>query len=41
MSTKEHVGYIVDRTGYQEFKKWVLKDVDLPRDAKVAEHIHW
>lgn len=38
---KEHVGYIVDRTGYQEFKKWVLKDVDLPRDAKVAEHIHW
>lgn len=38
---KEHVGYIVDRTGYQEFKKWALKDVELPKDAKVAEHIYW
>lgn len=38
---KEHVGYIVDRTGYQEFKKWALKDVNLPKDAKVAEHIYW
>lgn len=38
---KEHVGYIVDRTGYQEFKKWALKDVNLKDEAKVAEYIHW
>lgn len=38
---KEHVGYIVDRTGYQEFKKWALKDVELPKEAKIAEHIQW
>lgn len=38
---KEHVGYIVDRTGYQEFRKWALEGVNLPPEAKVAEHIHW
>ncbi len=38
---KEHVGYIVDRTGYQEFKKWALKDVVLNPEAQVAEHIQW
>lgn len=25
---KEHVGYIVDRTGFQEFKKYALKNLD-------------
>ena len=24
---KEHIGYIVDRTGFEEFKKWALEDV--------------
>lgn len=38
---KEHVGYIVDRTGYQVFKEWALKGVNLPKEAKVAEHIYW
>lgn len=38
---KEHVGYIVDRTGYQEFKKWVLKDVELPEEAIVAVNVNW
>ena len=38
---KEHIGYIVDRTGYQEFKKWALKDINLPEEAIVAEHINW
>lgn len=38
---KEHVGYIVDRTGYQVFKEWVLKDVKLNSEAQVAETIHW
>lgn len=36
---KEHVGYIFDRTGYEVFKEFVLKDVKLPEGAKVADHI--
>lgn len=38
---KEHVGYIVDRTGYQVFKTWVLKDVTLNSEAEVAKCIYW
>jgi len=38
---KEHVGYIVDRTGYQVFKAWVLKDVVLNPEAQVAQNIYW
>ncbi len=38
---KEHIGYIVDRTGYQEFKKWALKDVNLGNKAEVKENINW
>lgn len=40
-AVKEHVGYIVDRTGFQEFKKWALDGVDLPEDAIVADYINW
>ena len=36
---KEHVGYVVDRTGYEVFKKYVLKDIELPPEAKVAEKL--
>ncbi len=38
---KEHIGYIVDRTGFAEFKKWVFKDVELPENAIVRETINW
>lgn len=38
---KEHVGYIVDRTGYQKFKEYVLKDVTLNKEAKVAELLNF
>lgn len=38
---KEHIGYIVDRTGFEEFKKWALKDVTLPDIAEVTETIYW
>jgi anaerobic sulfite reductase subunit C len=38
---KEHVGYIVDRTGYQMFREWVLKDVTLNPEAQVAETMNW
>ncbi|ADL67734.1 sulfite reductase subunit C [Thermoanaerobacterium thermosaccharolyticum] len=38
---KEHVGYIVDREGFKKFKEEVLKDVKLPKKAKVANHIDY
>jgi anaerobic sulfite reductase subunit C len=38
---KEHVGYIVDRTGFEEFKKWALKDVKLPDIAEVYTPVYW
>ena len=38
---KEHIGYIVDRTGFEEFKKWALKDVALPEIAKIQHRIYW
>ena len=38
---KEHVGYIVDRTGFMEFKKWVLEGVELPEDAIVKDNVYW
>ncbi len=38
---KEHIGYIVDRTGYPVFKEWVLKDVTLGEKAEVKEYINW
>ena len=38
---KEHIGYIVDRTGFQEFKKWALKGVNLPTIAEVEDNIYW
>lgn len=38
---KEHIGYIVDRTGFEEFKKWALKDVQLPECAVVCTPIYW
>jgi anaerobic sulfite reductase subunit C len=38
---KEHIGYIVDRTGFEEFKKWALKDVQLPESAEVSTPIYW
>ena len=38
---KEHIGYIVDRTGFDEFFKWIMKDVKLNDKAEVAHHIYW
>ena len=38
---KEHIGYIVDRTGFEEFKKWALKDVELPECAEVVSPMYW
>lgn len=38
---KEHIGYIVDRTGFEEYKKWSLKDVSLTQKACVSKNIYW
>lgn len=38
---KEHIGYIVDRTGFEEFKKWALDGVTLPEKAEVITPMYW
>jgi anaerobic sulfite reductase subunit C len=38
---KEHIGYIVDRTGFMEFKKWALEGVELSDKAQVKHNIYW
>ena len=38
---KEHIGYIVDRTGFMEFKKWALKGVKLNPMAEMENNVYW
>lgn len=38
---KEHIGYIVDRTGFPEFKKWVMEGVNLSDKTIVQETMYW
>lgn len=38
---KEHIGYIVDRTGVEEFLRWALKDVHLSEKAEVYTPLYW
>lgn len=38
---KEHIGYIVDRTGFEEFKKWALKDVELAPETEIFTPLYW
>ncbi len=38
---KEHIGYIVDRTGFDEFVKWIMRDVKLNEKAEVASRVYW
>lgn len=38
---KEHIGYIIDRTGFEEYLKWALKDVHLNPRAEVLTPIYW
>ncbi|MGL4372817.1 MAG: sulfite reductase subunit C [Turicibacter sp.] len=38
---KEHIGYIVDRTGFMEFKNWVMKDVTVNDIAIVKHNVYW
>ena len=38
---KEHVGYIVDRTGFEESYKWIMEGVTLGPKAEVAKTMYW
>ena len=38
---KEHIGYIVDRMGYQVFRDGVLEGIELNPEARVSKHIQW
>ena len=38
---KEHIGYIVDRTGFMEFKKWILEGVNLPSYTIMKDNVYW
>lgn len=38
---KEHIGYIVDRTGFEKFKEYILRDVTLPEKAEVKQKLYW
>ena len=38
---KEHIGYIIDRVGFEEYKKWALKDVELDPETIVKNTVYW
>ena len=38
---KEHIGYIIDRTGYEEYKKWALKGIELGPKTIKKDCIYW
>ena len=38
---KEHVGYIIDRVGFAEYKRWALDGVVLPKETIVKDNIYW
>lgn len=38
---KEHIGYIIDRTGFEEYKKWALDGVELLPETIIKDCIYW
>ena len=41
VENKEHIGYIVDRTGFEEFLKFIMKDVHLNPKAEINGRPYW
>lgn len=41
VENKEHIGYIVDRTGFEEFLKFIMKDVHLNPKAEMNGRPYW
>ena len=38
---KEHIGYIIDRVGFEEYKKWALDGVELGPKTIMKHCVHW
>ena len=38
---KEHIGYIIDRVGFEEYKKWALEGVELMPETIIKTRIYW
>lgn len=38
---KEHIGYIIDRVGFDEYKKWALEGVEAGSKTIVKDRIYW
>ena len=38
---KEHIGYIIDRVGFEEYKKWALDGVELAPETIVKQCVYW
>lgn len=38
---KEHIGYIVDRTGFEKFREYIMDGVELGPKAEVADTLYW
>ncbi|MCL2578763.1 MAG: sulfite reductase subunit C [Oscillospiraceae bacterium] len=38
---KEHIGYIIDRTGFEEYKKFALEGVVLSPKAVMNQNVYW
>ena len=38
---KEHIGYIIDRVGFMEYKKWALDGVTFSDKARVKHNVYW
>lgn len=38
---KEHIGYIIDRVGFEEYKKWALEGVELMPETIMKHNVYW
>ena len=38
---KEHIGYIIDRVGFEEYKKWALDGVELDPETIIHDCVYW
>ncbi|MCD8019326.1 MAG: sulfite reductase subunit C [Clostridiales bacterium] len=38
---KEHIGYIIDRVGFEEYKKWALDGVELMPETVMKDCVYW
>lgn len=38
---KEHIGYIIDRVGFEEYKKWALDGVELMPETIMKKCVYW